>query len=175
MSQGHPKLPLSALNVLDRTGFVAALGASFEHAPWVADGAWSAGPFASVDALHAAMIGVVKRASPAAQVAFLCGHPELAGKEARQGAMTGDSTAEQASAGLDALSRAELDEMTHLNAAYRSRHGFPFVIAVRRYSKAQIFGEFVRRAANDTEAERVEALAQIGTITRLRLAALVTD
>lgn len=173
MSQGRPKLPLSALNTLDREAFVAALGATFEHSPWVADGAWAARPFASIDALHAAMTGVVQRAPRGAQIAFLCAHPELAGKEAQRGAMTGDSIAEQASAGLDALSRAELDEMTRLNAAYRARHGFPFVVAVRRYTKAQIFSEFVRRTANDSAAERSEALAQIGTITRLRLEALV--
>lgn len=173
MSQGRPQLPLSAVNVLDRAAFVAALGATFEHSPWVAEGAWAARPFASVDALHAAMLDVVGRASRAAQIAFLCAHPELAGKEAQAGAMTGDSVAEQASAGLDALSRAELDEMTRLNVAYRARHGFPFVIAVRRYGKAQIFSELRRRTANDSAAERCEALAQIGTITRLRLAALV--
>lgn len=164
-------LDLARVNTLDRAGFVAALGSTFEHSPWIVDGAWAARPFASVDALHAAMLDVVRRAERATQVAFLCVHPELAGREAVAGTMTDDSVAEQASAGLNALSRAELQELRELNARYRERHGFPFIIAVRRSTKAQIFDQLRARLARDTAVELDAALAQIGVITRLRLAA----
>ena len=173
MTTATAALDLDALNTMDRAGFVAALGATFEHSPWVAEGAFTARPFRSVDALHAAMLAVVAGLPHAQQVAFLNGHPELAGKEAQVGTMTNDSVAEQSSAGLDALSRDEMREMTRLNAQYRARHGFPFIVAVRRYSKAQIFDEMRRRIGNPGEAERAEALAQIGAITRLRLARLL--
>lgn len=168
-------LDLAAINAMDRDAFVDALGPTFEHSPWVAEGAWDARPFASVDALHAAMLDVVRRAPRATQIAFLQGHPELAGREAQASALTDDSQREQASAGLDAMSRHEMTEMTRLNAAYRERHGFPFIIAVRRSTKAQIFDELRRRTANDTNAEFAEAMQQIAFITRLRLQALLHD
>lgn len=162
-------LALAHVNAMSRDEFVAAFGGSFEHSPWVAERAWAAGPFASIEALHGAMFGVVQRAPRDAQIAFLRAHPELAGKEAQAGTMTDHSVAEQASAGLDALSRAEFTELRELNAQYRERHGFPFIVAVRRHSKAQIFALLRRRALADTEAELIEALDQIAAITRLRV------
>lgn len=166
-------LDLPALNAMTRDRFVAALGSTFEHSPWVAEAAWSARPFTDVDELHSAMFDVVQSAPRPAQLTFLCGHPELAGREAQDATMTADSVNEQASAGLDALTRAEMNEIAELNRAYRARHGFPFVIAVRRHTKQQIFAEMRRRLGADTTAEFAEALAQIGFITRMRVRALV--
>jgi len=160
---------LAEINMMDSERFVATLGSSFEHSPWVAAGAWTARPFASAAALHAAMFAVVQRAPRAAQIAFLRAHPELAGREAEAGTMTTDSVGEQASAGLDALSRAELDELRELNGRYFVRHGFPFIIAVRRHTKAGIFELLRRRVDADTEAELHEALAQVAAITRARI------
>jgi 2-oxo-4-hydroxy-4-carboxy-5-ureidoimidazoline decarboxylase len=165
----HQNLTLSAVNAMSQGDFVQTFGATFEHSPWVAEGAWKARPFASVDALHAAMMNVVRNQPRERQVAFLCAHPELAGKEAQAGTMTDDSVVEQASAGLNALTRAEMEEMVRLNAEYRAKHGFPFCIAVRRNTKDQIFDAMRRRVANDSETELEENLAQIGYITRLRL------
>lgn len=164
-------LDLASVNDMERAAFVEALGSTFEHSPWVAEGAWAARPFASVDALHAAMIEVVTRAPRDTQIAFLRAHPELAGKEAQAGTMTRESVVEQASAGLDALSREEVTELRALNARYRERHGFPFIVAVRRYSKAQIFEQLRRRIGGDSAAELQEALRQIASITRLRVQA----
>lgn len=166
-------LDLATVNAMDSKHFVAALGSTFEHSPWVAESAWAARPFADVDALHSAMFDVVRRAPKAVQINFLCAHPELAGREAQASALTDDSQREQASAGLDAMTREEMLEMARLNATYRERHGFPFVIAARRHTKAQIFDEMRRRIGQDTGAEFAEALAQIAYITRLRVRALV--
>lgn len=165
-------LTLQQINALDREAFTAALGCSFEHSPWVAEAAWAARPFASVEQLHAAMMAVVHAAAPATQLDFLRAHPELAGQEAQAGTMTGESVSEQASAGLDALSAEELRSLHELNAAYRFRHGFPFIIAARRHGKAQILAELRRRTGRDSETELQEALAQIAAITRLRVDAL---
>ena len=87
--------------------------------------------------------------------------------------MTTESVGEQRSAGLDALSREELDEMQRLNRAYRERHGFPFIIAVRRNTKQQIFEAMRARAEASTQAEHRAALDQIGLITRGRIDALL--
>ena len=162
---------LAALNHSERITFVDRVGGIFEHSPWVAEAAWDARPFASVDALHAALFGVVQRAPRETQIAFLCGHPELAGKEAQAGTMTSESVGEQASAGLDALSRDEITELSALNARYRRRHGFPFVVAVRRHAKAEIFSLLRQRIESDSDSERHEALRQIAVITRLRVGA----
>ena len=59
--------------------------------------------------------------------------------------LTAESTAEQASAGLDALTDAERAEFTRLNEAYTARHGFPFIIAVRDHDKAGIMAAMARR------------------------------
>ena len=166
-------LDLPSVNDMSREAFVAALGSTFEHSPWVAEAAWSARPFDDIDALHAAMFDVVRRAPQAVQIDFLCAHPELAGREAQSGTMTQDSQHEQRSAGLDAMTREELVEMKRLNGEYRRRHGFPFIIAARRHTKEQIFVELRRRVVQDSGAELAEALAQIGYITRLRLRSLV--
>lgn len=173
MTEAIQALDLDAVNTMGRDDFVAALGSTFEHSPWVAEGAWAARPFASVDALHAAMISVVQRAPRSTQIDFLCAHPELAGKEAQQGTMTRDSVDEQASAGLDALSRDEIGELRELNARYRERHGFPFIVAVRRYRKVEIFDQLRQRVERDGDTELKEALSQIAAITRLRVEAKV--
>lgn len=173
MSSASPSLDLATLNAMDRDAFVAAIGPTFENAPWVAASAWTHRPFASVAALHAAMLDVVRAAPDERQLAFLCGHPELAGREAQAGTMTSESVGEQKSAGLNALTSAELVEMQRLNRAYRERHGFPFIIAVRANTKQQIFDAMRTRVAQETAVERDAALAQIGLITRGRIDALV--
>ncbi|MDE2414221.1 MAG: 2-oxo-4-hydroxy-4-carboxy-5-ureidoimidazoline decarboxylase [Comamonadaceae bacterium] len=167
------RLNLADINGMDCDAFVAAVGPTFENAHWIARAAWPRRPFASVDALHAAMLDVVRAASQERRLAFLCGHPELAGREARAGTMTTESVGEQRSAGLDALSREEMGEMQQLNRIYRERHGFPFIIAVRRNTKQQIFEALRTRADADSETERCAALEQIGLITRGRMDALL--
>jgi 2-oxo-4-hydroxy-4-carboxy-5-ureidoimidazoline decarboxylase len=173
MSAVSTPVDLAALNALDRDAFVAVLGPTFENSPWVAAAAWSRRPFGSVEALHTAMLDVVRQAPEERKLAFLCGHPELAGREAQAGTMTTESVGEQNSAGLHALTGAEHDEMRRLNRAYREHHGFPFIIAVRGNTKHQIFDAMRARTPQATAVERSAALQQIGLITRARIEALV--
>lgn len=160
---------LAAINGMDRAAFVQAFGGIFEKSPWVAERAWDKRPFASVDALHAAMVDVVKYAPLPSQLALLQSHPDLAGKEAQAGAMTSSSVSEQASAGLNALSNSEMTQISDFNAAYRQKFGFPFIIAVRMYTKEGIFFEFRRRLHSDTQTEYANDLQNVYAITRLRL------
>lgn len=162
-----PVPTIAALNAMDQRAFVAAVGDLFEHSPWVAQAAWSRRPFADAGALHEAMMAAVHAAPLVQLLAFLNAHPELAGKEAQAGTMTDHSTFEQQ--GLNALSRAEFTELQQLNAAYRWRHGFPFIIAVLGHTKAQIFEALRSRTGNDTPREMREALNQIAQITRRRV------
>ena len=164
---------LDQLNALDRNAFVAALGDVFEHAPWVAESAHAARPFATVAALHDAMMQAVRTAPREQQLAFVRGHPELGGKVARAGAMTADSVSEQGGLGLDRLSDAEFARFERLNAAHGTTFGFPFIICVRRHTRDSILRQFERRAGNDSATELAAALSEIGFITRLRLVAKV--
>jgi 2-oxo-4-hydroxy-4-carboxy-5-ureidoimidazoline decarboxylase len=160
---------MSAINSMDRAAFVEKFGGVFEKSPWVAEKAWSKRPFGSTEELHAAMVSVVKYASLPDQLTLLKNHPDLAGKEAAEGVMTASSASEQVSAGLNALSKADLALMSELNAAYKQKFGFPFIIAVRLHTKEGIFFEFRRRLQNDTPTEFENDLRNVFAITRLRL------
>ena len=161
---------LETLNAADRAAFVKAVGDIFEHGAWVAEQAYAARPFASVDALHGAMMQAVRGAPRLEQLAFLRGHPELGGKVARAGAMTADSVAEQGGLGLNRLSDNDFARFERANTAYRDKFGFPFIVCVRRHTSAgSILTAFEQRVGNDEETELATALTEIGYITRLRL------
>ena len=159
----------NAINGMDRNAFVEKFGGIFEKSPWVADKAWEARPFSNIDDLHAKMVAVVKYANIDQQLALLRAHPDLAGKEAQAGAMTASSVAEQASAGLNALSKAEMERLSSYNTEYKKKFGFPFMIAVRNHTKEGIFALFKQRLSDDTVTEFGNDLQQVYYITRLRL------
>lgn len=171
MPSSSPALTCAALSAMDRAAFRAALGGIFEGSPWVAESAWEARPFASLDALHAAMCAAVRRAPETERLALLRAHPDLAGRAARAREVSAASVTEQASAGLDRLTGEEFARFERLNAAYRERFGFPFIIAVRRHDKGGILAAYDRRLANTREAELATALDEVFVITRLRLEA----
>lgn len=160
---------LAALNRGDRDAFVARLGGVFEHAAWVAEAAWPARPFADVAGLHAAMMAAVRAAPAPRRLAFLNNHPELAGAEARARTMTADSASEQTSAGLDRMPQADADAFDRLNAAYREKFGFPFIVAVRGRSRADILAVFEARLTRGWAEEEAAALDEVALITRMRL------
>lgn len=161
---------LAALNAAERAAFVEHVGPVFEHSPWIAERAWESRPFADRAALLAALLAVVAGATEAERLALVRAHPDLAGRLARQGLLTADSTREQAAAGLDALDPAEAEQIGRLNEAYRARFGFPFVICARLHDRAAILRALAERVANGRDAELAVALEEIGKIAALRLA-----
>jgi 2-oxo-4-hydroxy-4-carboxy-5-ureidoimidazoline decarboxylase len=166
---GTTTITIERLNAADEAGFMTALGDIYEHAPWVAQAAFTQRPFATLGALHDAMMRAVRAASPDQRLALINGHPDLAGKAARAGTMTYDSTAEQASAGLDQLSELEFAQFQQWNNAYRQKFKMPFIICVRRHSKDSILRRFERRLQNPIAAELEAALTEIFRIAALRL------
>jgi 2-oxo-4-hydroxy-4-carboxy-5-ureidoimidazoline decarboxylase len=163
------KVALGSLNAADEAAFIAALGGVYEHAPWVTQAAWHQRPFVTLAGLHAAMMATVRAAPEEQRLALIKGHPDLAGKAARAGAMTADSQAEQASAGLERLSEAEFAQFHRLNAAYREKFGIPFIICARRHGKDSILQQFERRLRNSMADETKTALAEVFRIAALRL------
>jgi len=160
---------LAALNAASEADFTAALADIYEHSPWVAQAAAARRPFASLAALHAAMTEAVRAAPPDKQQALVKAHPDLAGKAARAGALTADSTNEQASVGLDRLTDDEYARFHRLNDAYQAKFGIPFIVCVRRHSKDSILREFDRRLAHGGPQEFDTALGEIFRIGALRL------
>jgi 2-oxo-4-hydroxy-4-carboxy-5-ureidoimidazoline decarboxylase len=159
---------LDQLNTMSPGAFVAALDGVFEHASWVAETAAAQRPFATVSALHDALMAVVHAAPADACTGFLRGHPPLSPKALADPSLTASSRTEQGGLGMTSLGE-QLHRFETASAAYESRFGFPFIVCVRRQTPPFVLRGLERRLANAPDQERAAALAEIGYITRLRL------
>ena len=172
----HPPQPFERPSSMQKDQFITQYGGVFEHSTWIAEGAFDLelGPaHDSAIGLHNALARIFRSASAEARLGVLRAHPDLAGKLAQADRLTAESTSEQASASLDKLTQAEHTVFTQLNAAYVKKHGFPFIIAVRDFSKAEIFSAFQTRLANDSADEFETACWQVERIAELRLQQLL--
>lgn len=159
---------LAEINAMDRARFVATLGHLFEHSPWVAEETWPQRPFRDAQQLHGALCSTMRAAPRERQLALIRAHPDLAGRLAQQQHLTADSTREQASAGLHALSAQELAEFQRFNDVYRQKFGFPFVICARLNAKDAILAAMKQRLTHSLEREFDAALNEIEKIAALR-------
>ncbi|WP_409371570.1 allantoinase PuuE [Methylocella sp. CPCC 101449] len=153
--------------------FLELYGDIFEHTPQIAERAHRAGLTSSEDTaggMHAALVKAMRAMDNGEKLKLIRAHPDLAGRLAVAKQLTADSTREQSSAGLDRLTPDELKRFTEINDAYRSKFGFPFIMAVKGASKEQILAGFEQRIGNSVEAETETALSQIERIAALRLA-----
>lgn len=160
---------LETLNAMSVPDFTQALGAIFEHSPWIAERAAARRPYATLEALHQAMVAEIETAGEAAQLVLLRAHPELAGKAAVRGELTAESTREQGGVGLNLCSPEEFARLQRLNADYNAKFGFPFIVAVRGHTRASIIALFEQRLGNDPASELREGLRQVYRIGLLRL------
>ena len=173
----HPNHRFERPSQMTRERFVERFGGVFEHSPWIADRAWALelGPaHDTAVGVHSALARVFRSATEAERLGVLTAHPDLAGKLAQAKRLTEASSAEQAAAGLNALTDAERAAFTRLNADYVARFGFPFIIAVRDNTKATILAAFQRRITNERSVEFAEACAQVERIAELRLKDMLT-
>jgi 2-oxo-4-hydroxy-4-carboxy-5-ureidoimidazoline decarboxylase len=160
-----------AVNDLSHADFVARLGGIYEHSPWVAERAFRARPFASIDSLHAAMNAAMHAATRDEKLALNRAHPELLCKlEAAR--LTESSRGEQAAAGLDRCTPEQKARMQALNRAYGEKFGFPFIVAVKGLDWGAIVERIEARLGNSPEQEFETALAEIGRIALFRLEAM---
>jgi len=168
----HPAQANAKPSQMERTEFVATYGGIFEHSAWIAERAYDLelGPaHDTAGGLHNALTRMFRSASDEERLGVLTAHPDLAGKLAQAKRLTQESTSEQASAGLDALTDEERDTFTDLNQRYTGKFGFPFIIAVRDHDKASILQAFQRRIEQDRETEFAEACRQVERIAEFRL------
>ncbi len=171
-AQTHPNVRFERPSQMSRDRFVEVYGGIFEHSAWIAERAHrlELGPMHdTATGLHNAMCRMFRSAGDERRLGVLNAHPDLAGKLAAAKRLTKESTSEQASAGLDALTDAERDDFTDLNRRYVEKFGFPFIIAVRDHTKASIQQAFKRRIDNDRDTEFSEACRQVERIAEFRL------
>ncbi|NVJ70811.1 MAG: 2-oxo-4-hydroxy-4-carboxy-5-ureidoimidazoline decarboxylase [Alphaproteobacteria bacterium] len=159
----------------DKATFVKAYGHIYEHSPWVAEFVWHENDPQTLDTLEglaSGMAAIVDQANEAAKMKLICAHPDLAGKAAQRDELTTESKSEQSGAGLDQCNAEEFEEFQRLNSAYKTKFGFPFIIAVKGLDRQAILAAFRSRLNNDREHEFYTAINQIHKIARLRLSEL---
>ncbi len=175
-AKNHPNTRYERPSQMSLDRFVETYGSIFEHSAWVARRAFDLelGPaHDTAVGLHNALCRVFRSASSYDRLNVLKAHPDLAGKLAQAKRLTAESTTEQASAGLDALTDDERAQFETLNAKYVEKHGFPFIIAVRDHNKSEILAAFQVRLNNETETEFETACAQVERIALHRLKGLL--
>lgn len=165
-----PFLTLEEINRMSRIEFVQNLGGIFEHSPWVAEGAYNHIPFGSVEHLHSTMLETAKGAGREQIMNLLRAHPDLATRLQ----VSPLSAAEQQGAGLDRLTPEEFSLLHELNTKYMDKFNFPFILAVRGKNKDDIISAIGERVNRSEQQEWVQALTEIGIITRFRLEDLFT-
>jgi N-carbamoyl-L-amino-acid hydrolase len=171
-------LTLEQLNTLPLPQACALLDGLYEHSPWIVERALAQRPFATLAALQQACIRVLEAEGQAtqgaAEVALIRAHPELASKAAIARTLTAESNHEQSTAGLTHCTPEEFATLQRLNADYKARFGWPFILAVRGprgtgLTRQQIITTFERRLHGHPDAERAESIRQIHRIAELRL------
>lgn len=165
---------LDQINTLPMPQAAALLDGLYEHSPWIVEQALQQRPFPSLAALKQACIRVLASAGADAEVALIRAHPELAGKAMVARTLTAESSNEQSSAGLTHCTPQEFARIQQLNADYKARFGWPFILAVRGprgtgLTRQQIMATFERRLHSTAEAERAECIRQIHRIAEIRL------
>jgi 2-oxo-4-hydroxy-4-carboxy-5-ureidoimidazoline decarboxylase len=160
---------------LEREEFVLRYGGVYEHSAWVAEQGFTAAcDLPDINALAMVLAGVVDATSDEQKLALIKAHPDLAGRAAIEGELTGASTEEQAGAGIDQCSAEEFQRFQSMNDSYKKKFGFPFVMAVRNSNRQEILAGFTARLDNDAETEFARAISEIHKIARLRLQAMET-
>jgi 2-oxo-4-hydroxy-4-carboxy-5-ureidoimidazoline decarboxylase len=154
-------MTMEQANALSRGEFVEQLGWVFERSPWVAERAWASRPFASLEALHAAMTAAMEGATHNEQLALLRAHPELGSR----GPMSEASTGEQAGAGFSSGKRYRREPIQE----YRARFGFPFIYAVKGSTIGDIMVALTLRIEGAPEEEFQQALCEVRRIAWFRL------
>ena len=175
MTETHPYMD-NVPSRMNKENFVACFGSVYELSPWIAEKVWDRSLDPAMDAwqdtaegLHLEFREVVDRGSNRDKLALLCAHPDLAGKLAIAGELTKSSTSEQANADLGKCTPEEFDAFQTLNAQYKEKFSFPFILAVRDYHRLEILEIFRERIENDVETEFATALEQVHRIAELRL------
>ena len=153
------------INLLKKKEFLSIFGNIFEKSDWIADEVFNLKPFKNSDDLVIKMMDVYENINNEEMIKIFNSHPQLAIEKR----LTSFSSKEQAGAKLNDCSKEELGEFEKLNADYKKKYGFPFIIAVKGKNKDEILNNFRQRIQNNFEIEFNEAKNQVKKIASSRL------
>lgn len=172
----HHKLNIETVNQTSLAEFQQIFGNVIEHCPDAAKWAHSKTPFANVAALVHEFVLYLDVIKTDEKIAILKSHPDLAGKLADENALTTESTAEQHSAGLLALTAEQKALLAQLNKRYLEKFDFPFVICVRTTNKFdKILEGLHERLPNPRYREIINGIDEVRKIAAFRLKNIVHD
>ncbi|XP_037384871.1 putative 2-oxo-4-hydroxy-4-carboxy-5-ureidoimidazoline decarboxylase [Talpa occidentalis] len=163
-------MDIERVNSMDFGEFVDVFGNVIERCPLIAAAIWSQRPFSDLGDLEKHFFAFIDTLPESGQEGILRCHPDLAGRELQRGTLTAESQREQSGAGLASLGTDERLRLAELNAQYRARFGFPFVLAARLSDRAAVPRELARRLHCPPAQELRTALGEVKKIGRLRLA-----
>ncbi|XP_006098332.1 LOW QUALITY PROTEIN: putative 2-oxo-4-hydroxy-4-carboxy-5-ureidoimidazoline decarboxylase [Myotis lucifugus] len=166
-------MDMEKVNSMDFGEFVDVFGNVIERCPLIAAAVWSQRPFSDLEDLEKHFSAFIDALPQSGQEGVLRCHPDLAGRELQRGTLTAESQREQGGAGLTSLGAEERLRLAELNAQYRARFGFPFVLAARLSDREAVLRELARRLHRPPALELRTALGEVKKIGRLRLADLV--
>jgi len=155
---------INNINQLNKSDFLLVFGNIFEKTEWIAEKVFDLKPFKSNDDLFSKMINQYESCNKEQILIILNSHPELAVEKK----LTKDSSNEQSGASLNECTFYEFEEFKKLNIEYRTKFGFPFIIAVKGKNKNDILNDFKKRIQNDLNSEFDEAKNQVMKIASFR-------
>ena len=156
---------------INKDKIIDILGSVYEHSSWVPERliSFDIKIIKNSDELFIKMKSIVECASDKEKLKLLCAHPELGNKLQKLNNLTDFSKLEQKSAGLDQCSDEEFETLTRLNKEYSVKFNFPFIIAVKGLTKANIIDEMKKRGKNSYNQEFNTALKEVHKIAKIRL------
>lgn len=170
------KPSVKELFAMPKEEILTFLGGIYENSRWVAEALDTDGSFETVTQVAGAMQTIVNGSTKERKMELLCAHPDLCEKVGKIEELTKESQEEQSRAGLQSLTETELERFTTANTAYRTKFGFPFILAVRNATKFTVLAALEGRLPKPVETEFVQALTQVHKIAWMRLlAAINTD
>ena len=155
---------IDKFNKLSKTEFISIFGNIFEKTEWIAEKVFDLKPFKNIDDLFSKIINQYESCNKEQILLILNSHPELAVEKK----LTKDSSNEQSGASLNECTIDEFEEFRKLNIEYRTKFGFPFIIAVKGKNKNDILNDFRKRIQNDLNSEFDEAKKQVMKIASFR-------
>ncbi|XP_059819275.1 2-oxo-4-hydroxy-4-carboxy-5-ureidoimidazoline decarboxylase [Hypanus sabinus] len=162
-------MEIHIFNSMDYEEFVDKFGNAIERCPLIAATVWTNRPFTSLDALEKAFGDFIDLLPSSGKEGLLRCHPDLAGRDLFRGILSTESQGEQTQAGLTNLTAEQRSQLTELNALYKKRFHFPFVICARMNDKDTIIRHLSSRIHNSPEHELKTSVEEVKKICHLRL------
>ena len=165
-------LSLERINAAAPREFCALLDGIYERSPWIAEQAAVRRPLRSLAELKVALVDAVRAAGRGRQLALINAHARVIGRTAIERIIA--TEAANASAAPTERTQDKLATLSRLDAEYRGRFEFPFLVALqgpraRGVPPDDVLATIERRLGNHPDFELAEALRNIHRYAETRL------